>query len=91
LDLKFSATGAVTVKGSYYVLDTKAGTYVKQSATGSATLIPTAYYSENNEFRARVYVVLPKALTGGFGKCVKLIWDGAAFSIDGGEMEHALY
>ncbi|MBQ3806747.1 MAG: hypothetical protein II840_02205, partial [Kiritimatiellae bacterium] len=68
----------------YYVWDSKTGTYVKQSATGSATLIPTAYSPGDNAFRARVYVVLPKALTGGCGKCVKLIWDGAAgaWSVD---------
>ena len=30
-------------------------------------------------------IVLPNAKTGGCGKCIKLIWDGAAFSIDGGE------
>ena len=84
LELKFSATGAVAVKGLYYVWDSKTGTYVKQSATGSATLIPTAYSPGDNAFRARVYVVLPKALTGGCGKCVKLIWDGAvgAWSVD---------
>ena len=85
LELKFSATGAVTVKGSYYVLDSRAETYVKQSATGSATLIPTACYPEDDAFRARVYVVLPKALTGGCGKCVKLIWVDDEFSIDKGE------
>lgn len=83
VSLKFSASGKVSVKASYFKSISGKGKISWTTVSGSATLCPQSL-PEGNAFPAVVFVYLqPKNGTPIAGKayatCVFLSWDGQKF------------
>ena len=79
LSLKFAASGAVTVKGSFITgINEKTGKEILYSASGTAVLAPSSEPNEIGAFDAVVFVYLPPK-TGkfdGYVRCIGVRWTG---------------
>ena len=84
ISLKFSASGKVTVKASYFKSVSKAGRISWTTASGSAVLCPQGQPGEGDAFPAVVFVYLPPkkgtpTAEAGYSACVRLWWNGEKF------------
>ena len=79
LALKFAASGAVTVKGSFVTgVNERTGKDILYTASGSAVLAPQSEPDETGVFDAVVFVYLPPK-TGkfdGYVRCIGVRWTG---------------
>lgn len=84
LTLKFTASGAVTVKGSFVTgVNERSGKDILYSASGSAVLAPQGEPDETGVFDAVVFVYLqPKAgKFDGYIRCIAVRWTGDGWII----------
>ena len=79
LSLKFAASGAVTVKGSFITgINEKTGKEILYSASGTAVLAPQREPDANGAFDAVVFVYLPPKAGkfDGYVRCIGVRWTG---------------
>ena len=79
LTLKFAASGAVTVKGSFITgINEKTGKEILYSASGTAVLAPSREPDEIGAFDAVVFVYLPPKAGkfDGYVRCIGVRWTG---------------
>jgi hypothetical protein len=85
LSLKFAASGAVTVKGSFVTgVNEKTGKEILYSASGTAVLVPFWEPDESGEFYGDVFVYLPQKAGrfDGYVCCVHVIWTGDGWILE---------
>ena len=79
LTLKFAASGAVTVKGSFVTgVNERTGKDILYTASGSAVLAPQSEPDETGVFDAVVFVYLPPKAGkfDGYVRCIGVRWTG---------------
>ncbi len=79
LTLKFAASGAVTVKGSFVTgVNERTGKDIIYTASGSAVLAPQSEPDETGVFDAVVFVYLPPKAGNfdGYVRCIGVRWTG---------------
>ena len=79
LSLKFAASGAVTVKGSFVTgVNERTGKDILYTASGSAVLAPQSEPDEIGAFDAVVFVYLPPKAGkfDGYVRCIDVRWTG---------------
>ncbi len=85
LSLKFAASGAVTVKGSFVTgVNEKTGKEILYSVSGTAVLVPFWEPDESGEFYGDVFVYLPPKAGkfDGYVCCVHVIWTGDGWILE---------
>ena len=84
LSLKFAASGAVTVKGSFVTgVNERTGKEILYSASGTAVLTPQSEPDANGAFDAVVFVYLPPKAGkfDGYVRCINVRWTGEAWEV----------
>ena len=84
LALKFAASGAVTVKGSFVTgVNERTGKDILYTASGSAVLAPQSEPDETGVFDAVVFVYLPPKAGkfDGYVRCIGVRWTGEDWMI----------
>ena len=79
LSLKFAASGAVTVKGSFVTgVNEKTGKEILYAASGTAVVVPQSEPEENGAFNAVVFVYLPPKAGkfDGYVRSIGIRWTG---------------
>ena len=77
--MKFAASGAVTVKGSFVTgVNEKTGKEILYAASGTAVVVPQSEPEENGAFNAVVFVYLPPKAGkfDGYVRCIGVRWTG---------------
>ena len=85
LTLKFAASGAVTVKGSFVTgVNERTGKDILYTASGSAVLAPQSEPDETGVFDAVVFVYLPPKAGkfDGYVRCINVRWTGDGWIVE---------
>ena len=85
LSLKFAASGAVTVKGSFVTgVNERTGKEILYSASGTAVLTPQSEPDANGAFDGVVFVYLPPKVGkfDGYVRCINVRWTGDGWIVE---------
>ena len=85
LALKFAASGAVTVKGSFVTgVNERTGKDILYTASGSAVLAPQSEPDETGVFDAVVFIYLPPKVGkfDGYVRCINVRWMGDGWIVE---------